>query len=754
MPRTAVLATLLLALSTCNCTARGAANDELAGRLSFEDCGNFGTPTGWHGGPVPTLAIDSSIAHSGKRSGRITRDEMSERTFSAMTLSLPVDFTGKTVELRGWLRLEGVKGFAGLWQRQDGVTPTLQFDNMQSRNLSGTIDWKEYRVVLPLDPKARSVYFGALLSGTGRVWADDIELLVDGHPLSAAPKRTVKKTAIDTDLEFEKGSRIETSKLSPVQVDNLVTLGKVWGFVKYRHPRVTAAEVQWDYELFRVLPAVLSAKDHAAANAAIDAWLAKLGEPAPCKPCAQEVADAQMAPRLAWIHDRARLGDALVQRLALIHERRDADGEQYYVNPQPVGAPDFSNEQAYLTASPPDAGYRLLGLYRFWNIVESWYPYRDVMNEDWDGVLATFIPRVFASTANDYALEMMQVIARVHDSHVNLWSSLPLRPPAGDSMVPTVLRSVDGQFVVAEQADTTRRDPQGLLPGDAIVAIDGVPVQGKIASWLPYYGASNEDAARRDIALALTRGPSGPVRIKRDRGGTLEEVTLQRVAVSPWQLRGTHDRQCQTFVRASDDVAYLKLSSVRMEDTEDYVRRAQNARLLIIDIRNYPSQFVVFALGQHLVSSKTEFATFTQADFANPGTFVWRTGVSLEPREPHITGKVVILVDEVSQSQSEYTALAFRSAPGALVVGSTTAGADGNVASIALPGGLKTMISGLGVFDANRKPTQRVGIVPDVVVRPTRAGIAAGRDEVLEAAVQRALGRSLTPAESGELRLN
>jgi C-terminal processing protease CtpA/Prc len=63
------------------------------------------------------------------------------------------------------------------------------------------------------------------------------------------------------------------------------------------------------------------------------------------------------------------------------------------------------------------------------------------------------------------------------------------------------------------------------------------------------------------------------------------------------------------------------------------------------------------------------------------------------------------------------------------------------------------MISGLGVFTADRKPTQRVGIVPDVVVRPTRAGLAAGRDEVLETAVQHGLGRSLTAAELGNLGL-
>jgi len=101
---------------------------------------------------------------------------------------------------------------------------------------------------------------------------------------------------------------------------------------------------------------------------------------------------------------------------------------------------------------------------------------------------------------------------------------------------------------------------------------------------------------------------------------------------------------------------------------------------------------------------------------------------------------VVILVDETSLSQAEYTAMAFRSAPGAVVVGSTTAGADGNVSPIPLPGGFQTMVSGIGVFYPDKRPTQRVGIVPDIAVTPTIAGIRAGRDEVLEAAIRQIVG--------------
>jgi C-terminal processing protease CtpA/Prc len=110
--------------------------------------------------------------------------------------------------------------------------------------------------------------------------------------------------------------------------------------------------------------------------------------------------------------------------------------------------------------------------------------------------------------------------------------------------------------------------------------------------------------------------------------------------------------------------------------------------------------------------------------------------ITLTPAEPHYDGKIVVLVDESSLSQAEYTAIALQSAPHTVVVGSTTAGADGNVSGISLPGGLRTAISGLGVFYPDGSPSQRVGLRIDVEARPTIAGIRAGRDEVMEVAIR------------------
>ena len=637
--------------------------------------------------------------------------------------------------------------------REDAKSGPVQFDNMESRHLSGTTDWTLYRIRLPLDARGRTISVGALLAGGGTAWVDDLELLVDGVPPEQAPAFVPPPDAVTADTEFDHGSRIPKSSLSDAQVQNLVLLGKVWGFVKYHHPRVTGGQVNWDYELFRVLPDVLAAPDRPAAERVMTTWVAKLGELAPCAPCARAPANAYLAPSTGWIHDRALVGAELGSLLERIEARRPASGEQYYVGLTEVGNPDFSDEAAYPKPTSPDAGYRILALYRLWNIVAYWYPYRDLLDDRWDDVLTEFVPRVMAADADfAYRLVMLELVAHVHDTHANLWSDLAVRPPRGTAQLPVVTRFVEGKAVVTGYAHAELGPDSGLRIGDVIEALDGVPVDSLLDRWRPYYADSNDAARLRDVARTLTRGGVGRVRVRGVRASGPFELTTRRQPLADLDLSAgvTHDLPGDAFQMLTSEVAYLKLSAVKSAESADYVRRAAGAKVLVVDIRNYPSEFVVFSLGGHFVRTPTPFVRFTHGDPTNPGAFEWTGPIPIQPMEPFFAGKLVILVDEVSQSQAEYTAMALRSAPGALVVGSTTAGADGNVSPIALPGGLRTMISGIGVFYPDDTPTQRVGIVPDVVVRPTIAGIRAGRDEVLEEGVSRALGRlfRLTPPAS------
>lgn len=544
--------------------------------------------------------------------------------------------------------------------------------------------------------------------------------------------------AFDADHAFDAGSRITLTTLTPAQADNLVILGKVWGFLKYHHPVVTSGRLQWDYQLLRVLPRVLAAPDRAAGNAVLQAWVEALGEVPPCTACASLApAGLHLRPALAWLDDASLLGPGLGGALRRIYARRPVAGTQFYISlHEPVGNPVFGRELAYPDIALPDAGFQLLALFRFWNIVAYWAPYREAADEPWDDVLREALPRVaLAPDRAGFELAMMAAIARLQDTHANLWSALRVRPPVGDCHVPAKLRFVEQRAVVTGPAAGEAAAAGGLQAGDVIEQIDGVPVARLVDAWRPYYAASNEPARLRDIAGRLTGGACGAATLRLHRGDDVRDVAVTRVPRQRQAAAETHDREGETLQWLAEDIAYLKLSSLRRADVAAHMAAVERSRGLVIDLRNYPREFVVFALGAYLVGQPGEFARFTKSDLANPGAFHWTPAATLRPQGRRYGGKVMVLVDEISQSQAEYTAMALRVGPRVTVIGSTTAGADGNISPVSLPGGLSTVISGIGVFYPDGRPTQRVGIVPDITVLPSIAGVRAGRDEVLDAAI-------------------
>jgi C-terminal processing protease CtpA/Prc len=77
----------------------------------------------------------------------------------------------------------------------------------------------------------------------------------------------------------------------------------------------------------------------------------------------------------------------------------------------------------------------------------------------------------------------------------------------------------------------------------------------------------------------------------------------------------------------------------------------------------------------------------------------------------------------------------FKQHPKAKVIGSNTAGANGDIIRFNIAD-LETCFTGLGAYYPDGKETQRIGIIPDIMIKPSVKGIREGRDEVLESALE------------------
>src|ERR1044072_7268937 len=431
-------------------------------------------------------------------------------SFGFCGYTLPTMYEGKEIELRGWLKLQDVKdGQVGLMLRINGEEgKTLQFDNMQGRNIQGTRDWALYSVKLPLPADGKNISIAGLLIGTGKVWVDDLELLIDGKDISQAKIKIIKPFKADEDKEFDKGSKIASITLDARRINDLAVLGKVWGYVKYYHPAVYKGEHNMDYELFRVLPKIMECKNDKERNEVLLAWINQLGATDTVTQKQKETAEAKIVPDLKWMEDVKALGQQLSARLTGL-QNLQREGPAYYIGMvDNIGNPEFKNEKAYNPIRYPDAGFRLLALYRYWNIIQYFFPYKHLIEEDWKKVLAEFIPAfVNASNEQEYALALLSLIARVNDTHANIYGSSPaLEKFKGIYYAPVQVAFIENKAVVTRYLMEAEGRSTGLEKGDIITAVNGVSVEDLIKSRLGITPASNYATKLRNIANDLLRG--------------------------------------------------------------------------------------------------------------------------------------------------------------------------------------------------------------------------------------------------------
>ena len=303
--------------------------------LEFErvDLGK-GIPNQWflaarsNGGQGYIMEIDSTVKHSGNYSLLIASDPTFDNpSFAPCSQSIPAAYEGETISLQGYIKTENVgttgQGAACFWLRLDGDSGMVEFDNMNARPVTGTTDWQQYRIDLPLNEKAKTIVFGAFLAGTGKMWIDDLEILIDGKPLGqAAPKQiTVYPAQLDT--AFVAGSGIDISSVNERQIRDLTLLGQIWGFLKYHHPIIAAGEHNWDFELFRILPGILNATDEKQRDQALLKWINHLGNIKPCKKCNPPLPETgKILPDLQWL-EKTKMQSDLREKLQHIHQNRN-----------------------------------------------------------------------------------------------------------------------------------------------------------------------------------------------------------------------------------------------------------------------------------------------------------------------------------------------------------------------------------------------------------------------------------------------
>jgi C-terminal processing protease CtpA/Prc len=695
-------------------------------------------PDSWYEwGSGYLLVKDSVVKHHGNYALKISPEKsVTDDDFGGIGKQIPISTKAKKITLSAWIKMEGVTGSCGLVLNLLKESESLVFDNMSERKITGTSDWKRYEVTLPYDASTDVLSIGPILVGGGTMWVDELEITLDGKPLSKVRQTKATKYPAEKDTAFSTSSTISFPKTNPFLQQQLYLTGLIWGYMKYHHPAVQAGNYNWDAELFRMLPTVMATTNQKELERVLLQWINKLGTYAKQKKSDEDKRKYAINADLHWIETEFTLPE--LRRALSDLQQAERPDRSYYVGFVPnVGNPDFKHEIPYAFMKYTDGGYRLLTLYRFWNMVQYYFPYRDIIGEDWKKILKEFIPKYVGVKGElEYYLLTKQLICQVHDSHAGMsttnktWSSY-----WGKNHPGLETRYVEDKLVVSRVVSLDGSTAAALRRGDIIHSIDGKLESQIRKEKLLYIHGSNYPTQLRNLTYAIlrTNKPNLALTIERD-GEKLEIEVPAKPLEEVYELLKEEPKPVFTLLK--DSIAYLNLDYITMKDISNVMQQACTAKGIIIDIRNYPDAFCLFQVGNYLMPNPTPMVSWSRVNPDRPGAFYIQEGQTIgEKNKNYYQGPVMILINEETQSMAEYTTMALRVAPRAKVLGSTTAGADGNISMIDLPGGIRTLFSGIGVYYPDGKGTQRIGIVPDIQVLPTVNGIRDGRDEVLERAL-------------------
>lgn len=384
----------------------------------------------------------------------------------------------------------------------------------------------------------------------------------------------------------------------------------------------------------------------------------------------------------------------------------------------------------------PGHEMRILAAMRIWGILHYFDPYVSMLGDKWDDVLIELLPKFSqAKDAAEYHLAVAEMLARSGDGGCSARSSTL------ESMFGTAMASFEVRFIENQPVITRIMRPGAALPGDVIVKIDGKPVQQRIDELSRYLPASAPAALLTKVAHFLLTAQSQTTMTLSVRGkdNALRDVPVTLNAGN--QRLIPVRREGETVRLINERIGYADIESLESAELDKMFEKLKNTAAIIFDLRGYPRDLalsIAARLGDRNQPVVTEL-------FRNIVSLVGGEGhINFQQSELRISpaakqrylGKTVALIDDLSPGISGESAMCLKAANQTVLIGSAAFPVFSSVATMfVLPGNIKVYFSGQIPRWPGGGLLYPEGVKPDVEVRPTIAGIRAGKDEVLDAAI-------------------
>ena len=541
---------------------------------------------------------------------------------------------------------------------------------------------------------------------------------------------------VKSDLLFVPKKYDETSRL--------FYLCKIWGFVKYHHEVLPFPAEKMDSVLIQAIPKVINASTKDEFVTLLDSILFFHDSLFTTKNPYPDLTDYSLITN-DWMHDTICLNPAITEKLETIFRAHTGKGNDFVFNKSMIGNIRLLNEPEYAISDFPNETLTLLALFRYWNVINYFWIYKNHA-DNWDQVLYEFIPRFrMVKNKKEYHTNIYRLTNRLRDTHASF-------PPTIDGVVFGPYRPnfsmicINDTFVI-RTIRTFDLPKENFLHGDIVLKIENQDIRPLYDSLLQFVCGGNHWSNQRFGCNAVLSRYDSTTVFTILRG--MDTLTIQSVNVSAWdmkQLEMKADKRNEKntlYKWVNDSIAYFDLRSATSKNFNKNYNAIRSATTIILDLRNYPDTDLILNLTNSFVPPNSFFAYVTYPDTRFPGMVRYQKSTSNKiGSKKYYKGRVIVLVNEKTESYSEYTTMALQANPKTITVGNFSSGSDGNITTFEFPGGVKSIFSGIGIYYPDFTPTQRVGVRIDYIVEPTIEDIKNNVDAAYERAISIAKGEN------------
>jgi hypothetical protein len=277
-----------------------------------------------------------------------------------------------------------------------------------------------------------------------------------------------------------------------------------------------------------------------------------------------------------------------------------------------------------------------------------------------------------------------------------------------------------------------------------ILEVDGEPVQMRAARIAQSFSVSTAQALANKVCERVLKGADGSLlEIAIDDGsGAKKTISVLR----KWDWPTTELKDSAIVRLMPGNIGYVNLNLLKSNMVDTMFEQCKDTKAIIFDMRGYPHSTALPIASRLARKDDIPAAKFIQPILLEPNDRSddclildqKQEFMQLVPKtsEPKYQGQTVMLMDGRTEGAAEHLGLFLKAANETVFVGSPTSGTVGTVTDFYVPGGILIGLAGQAVVFPDGKQIQRKGLTPDIEVRPTVAGVRAGKDEVLDKAIE------------------